>query len=99
MLSAMDGNKQEEKLLVVERKSLKWAKANNAPALKITLMSPHSRWDDCDITFTITMIVKQRIFKCIKCMNKGDELYDVPLSRLSRLSLPGYKVSIFINIP
>ncbi len=78
MLSAMDGNKQEEKLLVVERKSLKWAKANNAPALKITLMSPHSRWDDCDITFTITMIVKQRIFKCIKCMNKGNELYDVP---------------------
>jgi len=54
MLSAMDGNKQEEKWLVVERKTLKWAKANNAPPPpRITLMSPHSRWDDYDITFTI----------------------------------------------
>jgi hypothetical protein len=25
---------------------------------KITLMSPHGRWDDCDITFMITMIIK-----------------------------------------
>jgi hypothetical protein len=26
----------------------------------------------------IMIIIKQRWFKCIKCMNKGDELYDIP---------------------
>jgi len=44
----------------------------------ITLPSPHGRWDDCDITFIITMTIKQRRLECTKCMNKGDELYDVP---------------------
>jgi len=41
-------------------------------------MYPHGRLDDYDIIFIITMIVKQRIFKCIECMNKMNELYDVP---------------------
>jgi hypothetical protein len=27
----MDGNKQKEKQLAIERKALKWVKANNAP--------------------------------------------------------------------
>jgi hypothetical protein len=30
-------------------------------------MGSHGRWDDCDIIFMITMIVKQRKFKCIEC--------------------------------
>jgi hypothetical protein len=34
--------------------------------------------DDCDITFMITMIAKQKGFICIECMNKKDELYNVP---------------------
>jgi hypothetical protein len=42
-------------------------------------MNPHNKWDDYDITFTITMTIKQRRLKCIECMNKGDELYDVPI--------------------
>jgi hypothetical protein len=31
----------------------------------------HGKWDDCDITFMITMTLKQKGLKCIKCMNKG----------------------------
>jgi len=77
MSFAMDGNKQEGKWITLEHKALKWVKTNNAPP-KITLTNPHDRWDDCDITFMIMMIVKQRRFKCIECMNKNDELYDVP---------------------
>jgi hypothetical protein len=46
MLFAMDGNKQKGKWVLVECKALKWAKANSG------------RWDDCDITFMITMIIK-----------------------------------------
>jgi len=34
MSSTMDGNKQERKWLVVERKALKWANANSPPPLK-----------------------------------------------------------------
>ncbi len=75
----MDGNRQEGKWLDVERKALKWAKVNNAPhPQKITLTSPHGKWDDCDITVTITMTIKQKKLKYIKCTNKMDELYDVP---------------------
>jgi hypothetical protein len=44
---------------------------------RITLTSPHGRWDDYDITFTITMTIKQRSFEYIECKNKKDELYDV----------------------
>jgi len=67
----MDGNKQKRKLLTIEHKTLKWDKTNNAPP------KDHLPWDDCDITFTITMTIKQRRFECIKCTNKRDELYDV----------------------
>ncbi len=49
------------------------------PPPKITLMGSHGKWDDCDITFIITMIIKQRRIKCIECTNKKDELYDVPI--------------------
>jgi hypothetical protein len=35
-------------------------------------MSSHGRCDDCDITFKITMIIKQGRFKSIECMNTGD---------------------------
>jgi hypothetical protein len=47
------------------------------PPQNITLTNPHDKWGDYDITFVIMMIVKQKIFKCIECMNKRDELYDV----------------------
>jgi hypothetical protein len=40
-------------------------------------MSSHGRWDDRDIVFMVTMVVKQGRFKCIKCTNKKDKLYDV----------------------
>jgi hypothetical protein len=45
------------------------------PPLKDHLDEFHGRWDAYDITFMITMIVKQGKFKYT---NKGDELYDVP---------------------
>jgi hypothetical protein len=76
MSFAMDGNTQEGKWLVIKCKTLKWAKTNNAPCKDLD-KSPW-QWDDCDITFTITMIVKQRRVECMECTNKGDELYDVP---------------------
>jgi hypothetical protein len=34
MSSTMDGNKQEGKCLIIESKTLKWAKDNNAPSSK-----------------------------------------------------------------
>jgi hypothetical protein len=78
MLSTVDGNRQKGKLLVIECKALKWAKANNAPPLKDHLdKSPWQMgwlwhhfhdYDDC----------KTKETWCIKCMNKGDKLYDVP---------------------
>ncbi len=37
----------------------------------------HGKGDDCEIAFKIMMVIKQRKFKCIKCMNKGDELHNV----------------------
>ncbi len=48
------------------------------PPKRITLTRSHGKWDDYDISFMITMIVKQGRVKCIKCTNKADELYDVP---------------------
>jgi hypothetical protein len=59
MSFAMDGNRQEGKWLIAKCKALKWAKTNSAPP-KIILTSPHGRWDDCDITFTIMMIIKTK---------------------------------------
>jgi hypothetical protein len=47
-------------------------------APRIISMGSDGKWDDCDIVFTITMTIKQRRFKCIECMNKRDELCDVP---------------------
>jgi hypothetical protein len=38
----------------------------------------HGRWDDRNIAFTIMVIIKHIRFKCIECMNKRDEFYDVP---------------------
>ncbi len=40
-------------------------------------MNSHGKRDDCDITFIIMMVIMHERFKCIKCMNKGDELHDV----------------------
>jgi hypothetical protein len=37
-------------------------------------MSPHGRWDDCDITFMTMMTEKQKKLECTECTNKGDEL-------------------------
>jgi hypothetical protein len=45
-------------------KALKWVKTNSAPP-RITLTSPHGKWDDCDITFTIRMTIKKRKLECI----------------------------------
>jgi hypothetical protein len=47
------------------------------PLQGITLTCFHGIWDDYDIAFTIIVIIKQERFKCIKYMNKNDELYDV----------------------
>ncbi len=69
MSSTMDGNKQEGKCLIIESKTLKWAKDNNAPSPpppRIILISPYGRWDDYDITFTITMIVKKKEIQMLK---------------------------------
>ncbi len=71
MSSTMDENRQKKKCLALEHKALKWVKMNNAPP-RITLTKPHDKWDDYDITFTITMIVKQEKLKCIECTNKRD---------------------------
>jgi len=46
------------------------------PPPKVTLTS--RKWDDYDITFIITMTIKQKRFEYIECTNKGDELYDAP---------------------
>jgi hypothetical protein len=40
-------------------------------------MGSHGKWDDYDITFPITMIIKQGKLKYMECMNKRDKLYDV----------------------
>jgi hypothetical protein len=37
----------------------------------ITLTSSHGKWDDRDIAITVTMIIKQRRFKCIDYTIKG----------------------------
>jgi len=47
------------------------------PSQGITLTGSHDRWDDCNITFMIMVIIKQKWLKNIKCMNKTGELYDV----------------------
>jgi hypothetical protein len=54
----MDENRQEGKQLAIKRKTLKWVQANSAPPQRITLTNSYGKWDDYDITFTITMIVK-----------------------------------------
>jgi hypothetical protein len=40
-------------------------------------MGSHNKWDHYDIAFMIMVIIKQGRLKCIDCMNKGDELFDV----------------------
>jgi len=40
-------------------------------------MNAHGKGDDYDIIFIIMMVIKHERFKCIKRMNKGDELHDV----------------------
>ncbi len=51
----------------------------------ITLTNSHGKWDDYDITFMITVIIKQGRFKCIECTYKSDELYDVSTSYMKIL--------------
>jgi hypothetical protein len=41
-------------------------------------MGSCGKWDDYDLALTIIVIIKQEIFKCIKCTNKRDEMYDFP---------------------
>ncbi len=41
-------------------------------------MGSHGKGDDCDITFMIMVTIKHERFKCIECMNKGDEFHDFP---------------------
>jgi hypothetical protein len=65
MSSTMDENKQKRKWLIVKHKTVKWAKANDAPPQRITLTNFHGKWDDSDIAFMITMIIKQGKLKCI----------------------------------
>jgi hypothetical protein len=43
----------------------------------ITFMGSHGKWDDYDISFTITVTIKHGRFKRIEHMNKRHELYDV----------------------
>jgi hypothetical protein len=40
-------------------------------------MGFHGRRDDYDIAFTIIITLKEGKLKCIKCINKGDDLYNV----------------------
>jgi hypothetical protein len=47
------------------------------PLKRITLIGFHGIWDDYDIAFMVIVSIKQGRLKCIKCMNKKDELYDV----------------------
>jgi hypothetical protein len=42
-------------------------------------MGSHGKWDHLDIAFMIMVTIKLRRFKCIKCVNKWDELYDVSI--------------------
>jgi hypothetical protein len=79
MSFVMEGNIQERKWLAIECKALKWVKANNAPPKDHLDRFSHGRWDDYENAFTITMTIKQKGLKCIECMNKEDELYDVSI--------------------
>jgi hypothetical protein len=76
MSSTMDENRQKGKWLVVECKTLNGLKWIVFPQ-KITLTISYGKWDDYDITFMITMTIKYERLKCIECINKEDELYDV----------------------
>jgi hypothetical protein len=40
-------------------------------------MGSQGRYVDYDIAFIITMSAKQGRFKCMKCTNKRDAMYDV----------------------
>jgi hypothetical protein len=59
MLFVMDGNKQEGKWLVIEHKAIKWVKDKCAPPKGSPWQNSHGKWGDYDITFMITMIIKQ----------------------------------------
>ncbi len=61
---------------------------------RITLTSPHGRWDDCDISFMITMITKQRRLEYIECMNKRDELYDVSSCYMKFLKYDPFNIEL-----
>jgi len=44
----------------------------------MTLAGSHGRWDDYDIVFMVMVVIKGK-FKSVECMNKWNELYDVPI--------------------
>jgi hypothetical protein len=56
-------------------------------------MGSHGRWDDYDIAFMDTMIIKQGRFKCIECMNNNDKLYDVPTYNMKILKYDPFLTS------
>jgi len=71
-------NKQEGNLLAVKCKVLKWAKVNCALLKRSPWWVPMANGMTVTLIFTIMVIIKHGRFKCIKCMNKADELHDVP---------------------
>jgi hypothetical protein len=52
------------------------------PFQRITLTGFHDIWDDYDIAFMIIVTIKQGR---LKCMNKKNELYDVPFYKMKNL--------------
>jgi hypothetical protein len=57
-------------------------------------MSSHGKWDDCDIIFKIMVIIKQGRFKCIECMNKENELYDVSTYCTKLLNMTPFNIKL-----
>ncbi len=62
-------------------------------------MGSHGRWDDYDIAFMVTMIIKQGRFKCIECMNNNDKLYDVPTYNMKILKYDPFLTSNWRRLP
>jgi len=57
------------------------------------LVGSHGKWDNHDITFTVMVTIKGK-FKSVKCTNKGNQLYDVPICCMNFLKYDLFKHQI-----